>query len=133
MEKKTFNFYKLRVIELAERLNEIVQQIRESNDPLTTVTAHKKLERERKQAEIWKGKMDEYGSGKIVHVTGDYFKSTGDAENPSFMRMKFEMFFGCETIEDARDVFFSQVCLKYKFDEDSVKFNTIQLKSLYIT
>lgn len=134
MENKTFNFYRLRFMELEEKAKEALQSVGDAPDPLTLIQAKQKLTLYTTQAKIIKGKMEAYATGTIVKIEGTYFKPLGDPEDPmGYQRLTFEMYLNCDTIEDARDVFLSQVSEKYKFDLDSVKFNTIQLKSLFIT
>lgn len=134
MENKTFNFYRLRFMELEEKAKEALLSVGDAPDPLSLIRAKQQLTLYTTQAKIIKGKMEAYGAGVIIKVSGDYFKPMGDPEDPTgYQRLSFEMYLNCNTIEDARDIFLSQVSEKYKFDLESVKFNTIQLKSLFIT
>lgn len=133
MENKTFNFYRLRFMELEEKAKDALAAVGSAPDPLTLIRAKQQLTLFTTQAKIVKGKMEAYATGVIVKIEGTYFKEINPDGERAFQRLTFEMYLDCDTIEDARDIFFSQVSEKYKFDLDSVKFNTIQLKSLLNT
>lgn len=131
MEKKTFNFYRLRWMELTEKVKEAADMVTSAPDPLSLISFRDKLKFYRTRADIIRQKMEEYGGGTIIQVSGEYFQMIGDTEtHKSFERRRFTMYLNCDNIQDAEDVFNSQVSGKYEFDKASIKFNTIQLKSL---